>query len=67
MTKAIKRMTRDEIMVSVAAREIEEGDLVFVGQGYPILAAIVAKKTHAPNALFMMDSVSSLITHIMNM
>jgi glutaconate CoA-transferase subunit B len=55
MTKTIRRMTRDEIMVSVAAKEVEEGDLVFVGQGYPILAAIVAKKMHAPNALFMME------------
>lgn len=50
-----RRMTRDEILVSAAAREIRDGDLIFVGQGYPILAAIVAKKKHAPNVLFMME------------
>jgi len=49
------RMTRDEIMIGAAAREIKNGDRVFVGQGYPILGAIVAKKTHAPKALFIME------------
>jgi glutaconate CoA-transferase subunit B len=50
-----KRITRDEIMCTMAAREIQDGDIVFVGQGYPILGAVVAKKTHAPNAVFVME------------
>ena len=50
-----KRITRDEIMVCAAAREIKDGDVVFVGQGYPLLAAVVAKKTHAPNSIFMTE------------
>lgn len=50
-----KRITRDEIMCSAAAGEIQDGDIVFVGQGYPIMGAIVAKKTHAPNSLFVME------------
>ena len=52
---AIKRITRDEIMCAMAAREIRDGERVFVGQGYPILAAIVAKKIHAPRALFLSE------------
>ena len=49
------RVTIDEIMCSVAAREIKDGERVFVGQGYPILAAMLAKKRHAPNAILVME------------
>ena len=49
------RITIDEIMCSVAAREIKDGERVFVGQGYPILAAMLAKKRHAPNAILVME------------
>jgi glutaconate CoA-transferase subunit B len=52
---ATKRVTKDEIMVCAAAREIRDGDVVFIGQGYPLLAAVVAKKTHAPNSIFMTE------------
>src|SRR4030042_1772978 len=52
---AKKRITKDEIMVCAAAREIKDGDVVFIGQGYPLLAAVVAKKAHAPNAIFMTE------------
>jgi glutaconate CoA-transferase, subunit B len=37
-------------MVAAAAREIGDGDLVFVGMRLPILAYGVARGTHAPNA-----------------
>jgi glutaconate CoA-transferase subunit B len=50
-----KRITRYEIMVCAAAREIKDGDVVFIGQGYPLLAAVVAKKTHAPRSIFMTE------------
>jgi len=49
------RVTLDEIMCSVAAKEIKDGERVFVGQGYPILAAMLAKKRHAPNSLLIME------------
>ncbi|MBO0702152.1 MAG: CoA-transferase, partial [Candidatus Dormibacteraeota bacterium] len=39
-----------ELMVAVAAREIGDGDLVFVGMRLPILAYAVARATHAPTA-----------------
>jgi glutaconate CoA-transferase subunit B len=42
--------TPQELMVAVAAREIRDGDLVFVGMRLPILAYGVARNTHAPSA-----------------
>ena len=39
-----------ELMVAAAAREIGDGELVFVGMRLPILAYGVARSTHAPNA-----------------
>ena len=42
--------TPQEMMVAVAAREIGDGELVFVGMRLPILAYAVARGTHAPNA-----------------
>jgi glutaconate CoA-transferase subunit B len=38
------------MMVAVAAREIGDGELVFVGMRLPILAYAVARNTHAPRA-----------------
>jgi glutaconate CoA-transferase, subunit B len=42
--------TAQELMVAAAAREIHDGDLVFVGMRLPILAYGVARSTHAPRA-----------------
>ncbi len=42
--------TAQEMMVAVAAREIQDGQLVFVGMRLPILAYGVARETHAPSA-----------------
>jgi glutaconate CoA-transferase, subunit B len=42
--------TPQELMVAVAAREIRDGELVFVGMRLPILAYGVARSTHAPRA-----------------
>jgi glutaconate CoA-transferase subunit B len=42
--------TAQELMVAAAAREIGDGELVFVGMRLPILAYGVARSTHAPNA-----------------
>ena len=42
--------TPQEMMVAVAAREIGDGELVFVGMRLPILAYAVARNTHAPTA-----------------
>ena len=40
-----------EIMVTVAAREIKNTDVVFVGMRLPLLAFFLAKATHAPDAV----------------
>ena len=38
-------------MVAAAAREIRDGEVVFVGMRLPLIAFVVAKKTHAPRAV----------------
>lgn len=44
-----------ELMVSAAAREIRNGDAVFVGMRLPLLAFQVAVSTHAPNAFSVFE------------
>jgi len=39
-----------ELMVAQAAREIADGETVFVGMRLPLIAFVVAKRTHAPSA-----------------
>lgn len=43
-------------MVCAAAREIRDGEVVFVGMRLPLLAFVVAKKTHAPNAVGLFEN-----------
>lgn len=43
--------TRGELMVAQAAREIRDGELVFVGMRLPLIAFVLAKRTHAPHAV----------------
>lgn len=45
----MKSPRRSEIMALAAAREIRDGDVVFVGIGLPNLAVNLAQRTHAPN------------------
>jgi glutaconate CoA-transferase subunit B len=42
--------TESELMVAAGAREIIDGDLVFVGMRLPLLAFQLAKASHAPSA-----------------
>ena len=48
--------TLSELMVCAAAREIQDGELVFVGMRLPLIAFVVAKKTHAPNAIGIFEN-----------
>jgi glutaconate CoA-transferase, subunit B len=50
------RYTARELMVIAAAREIRDGDAVFVGMRLPLLAFALAKRTHAPNALGLFEN-----------
>lgn len=51
--------TRDyslpELMAASAAREIRDGELAFIGVGMPLMAATVAKFTHAPDFNMMVE------------
>lgn len=60
-----------ELMIAATAREIREGELVFVGMRLPLIAFAVAKRTHAPNALglfeggILRDDVPGELLHTM--
>jgi glutaconate CoA-transferase, subunit B len=44
------------LMVAAAAREILDGELVFVGMRLPMLAFMVARRTHAPRAIGLFEN-----------
>ena len=46
-----RRYTLPELMVTAAAREIADGEVIFVGMRLPLLGFLLAKSTHAPNAV----------------
>src|SRR5881397_3026803 len=48
--------TPQELMVVAAAREIADGEVVFVGMRLPLLAFGLAKRTHAPNAIGLFEN-----------
>ena len=48
--------TRRELMVAAAAREICDGEKVFVGMRLPLLGFAVAKELHAPSALGIFEN-----------
>jgi glutaconate CoA-transferase, subunit B len=43
--------TLSQLMVTAAAREIDDGEVVFVGMRLPLLGFLLAKSTHAKNAV----------------
>ncbi len=45
-----------EMMAVAAARQVRDGQVVFVGIGLPFPAAILAKRTHAPRAVLLCES-----------
>lgn len=53
---AATRYTLSELMVCAAAREIRDGEVVFVGMRLPLIAFVVAKKTHAPRAIGLFEN-----------
>lgn len=48
--------TLGELMVAAAAREIHDGEVVFVGMRLPLIAFVVAKRTHAPNCVGLFEN-----------
>lgn len=55
-TTASTDYTLNELMCVLAAREIGDGDVVFVGIGLPNLACNLARATHAPNMTLIYES-----------
>jgi glutaconate CoA-transferase, subunit B len=50
------RYTMGELMVAAGAREIRDLDVVFVGMRLPLIAFVVAKRTHAPGAVGLFEN-----------
>ncbi len=48
--------TPAELMTAVAARELRDGEVVFVGIGLPNLACNLARATHAPGLVLIYES-----------
>ena len=48
--------TPQELMVVCAAREIRDGEVVFVGMRLPLIAFALAKRTHAPDAVGLFEN-----------
>jgi glutaconate CoA-transferase subunit B len=46
-----KNYSPAQLMVAAAAREIADGEVVFVGMRLPLLGFLLAKATHAPDAV----------------
>jgi glutaconate CoA-transferase subunit B len=49
-------VTRAEVMAVAAAREIRDGEVGFIGTGLPMVAAYLAKFTHAPRSVLLFES-----------
>lgn len=58
--------TLTELMAVTAAREIQDGEVVFAGTGLPMLGAMLAQHTHAPNCciIFEAGTVASQLAHL---
>jgi glutaconate CoA-transferase, subunit B len=52
----IRPYSLGELMVATAAREIADCEVVFVGMRLPLIAFVVAKKTHASNAVGLFEN-----------
>ncbi|SEQ26021.1 glutaconate CoA-transferase subunit B [Faunimonas pinastri] len=51
-----REISPDERMAVAAAREIHDGDVAFIGTGLPMVAAYLAKATHAPGVRLVFES-----------
>ncbi len=55
-----------ELMAVTAAREIQDNEVVFAGTGLPMLGAMLAQQTHAPNCLIIFEAgaIGSRLAHL---
>jgi len=61
-----KEYSTAELMVTRAAKEIGDGEIVFVGTGLPMIASMLAKYTHAPDSVIIFEAgtVDSALLHL---
>jgi glutaconate CoA-transferase subunit B len=50
------KYTIDELIVSRAAKEIKDNEMVVIGQGIPMAAGVLARATHAPNSVILTEA-----------
>jgi glutaconate CoA-transferase subunit B len=50
------KYTLSELIISRAAKEIEDGQMVVIGQGIAMAAGVLAKNTHAPNIVILTEA-----------
>lgn len=55
MDEKVKYEAADQMIIS-AAREIKNNDAIYVGLGLPMVAALLAKHTHAPNCTIIIEN-----------
>jgi glutaconate CoA-transferase, subunit B len=55
-----------ELMTVTAAREIQDNEVCFAGTGLPMLGAMLAQHTHAPNCLIIFEAgaIGSRMAHL---
>ncbi|MFH1228309.1 MAG: CoA-transferase [Planctomycetota bacterium] len=51
-----KTYTSTELLACVASHALEDGKSIFVGTGLPMIAGMLAQRTHAPNALIIFEA-----------
>jgi len=56
MTARKSEYTPVELMACAASRVLEDGKSVLVGTGLPVIAAVLAQKTHAPSLLIIFEA-----------
>ncbi|MFW9877249.1 MAG: CoA-transferase subunit beta, partial [Candidatus Thorarchaeota archaeon] len=52
----MNKIMRVELLVITAAEEIKDGEICVIGQGVPMAAGAIAKKSHAPNAIILTEA-----------
>ena len=55
-----------ELMAVAAAREIQDGEIVFAGTGLPLLGVMLAQRTHAPHCCIVLEAgtIASQLDHL---
>ena len=56
MTMQNKGYSENELLISVASKLLEDNTSALVGTGLPMLAAMLAQKTHAPSLLIIFEA-----------